>query len=364
MKSKHTVTIEHVLDTCIQCSLCVKECLFLQQHGDPKDLAALFQKESGSTLAFSCSLCGLCTAVCPKQVNPAELFLQQRQHLVKTKTQHYKEHTPLRRYENMGHSKLLSWYGLPGDCRTIFFPGCALPGTRARRVTDVVQALQPKIPNLGVLLECCTKPSHDLGDHAFFQKQFTHIQNFLDSRSIHSVLVACPNCYRMFEEYGKNITVQTIYELLPPQTQNPKQQITVHDPCGIRFQPHIHKAVRQLLQKSQAQVNEMKHHGTKTLCCGEGGAVGYLKKDLAKGWTTKRAEEALGQKVITYCAGCTHFLGQEMNAGHILDFLYEPQKTMAGRETIASSPFPYWHRFRLKQKLRKLLSPVEQGSLT
>ncbi len=91
--------------------------------------------------------------------------------------------------------------------------------------------------------------------------------------------------------------------------------------------------------------------------------MGYLQKELAQAWTTKRAEEASNRKVITYCAGCTHFLGQQMDASHLLDFLYEPQKAMAQIEKIASSPFTYLHRHQLKYKLKKRLHPVDHGSL-
>ena len=364
MDSQQKQAIDQVLEKCVQCNICVKECQFLKQHGNPFDLATLFQKSPVSKISFSCSLCGLCTAVCPKDVNPAELFLRQRQHIVKTTSFHYKEHNPLRSYEKNGSSKFLSWYGLPARCDTIFFPGCALPGTRSMRVLDIIKKLQPKITGLGVLLDCCTKPSHDMGDHSFFCKQFLRIQNFLDTYSIQTVLVACPNCYRMFKEYGKGINVKTIYEVLPPQLNNEHQDITIHDPCGVRFYPDIHQAVRKLLQQSNATIKEMKHNGKKTICCGEGGAVGFLDKKLARSWTTKRQEEALNQKVITYCAGCTHFLGQQMDASHLLDFLFEPEKTMQGREKISSSPFTYWHRYRIKRKLEQLLSPVDQGSLS
>jgi Fe-S oxidoreductase len=363
MKSKQDQAIKQVLEQCVQCSICVKECTFLQQNGDPKELARQFQDNPDSKTPFSCSLCGLCTAVCPKEIDPAELFYQWRKSLVATQNLKFKAHNPLRNYEQLGGSKLLSWYGLPSRCDTIFFPGCALPGTRAKRVVDVIQELQTKTPSLGVLLDCCTKPSHDLGDHATFLKRFQRIQAFLDHNSIRTVLVACPNCYRMFKEYGRHIQVQTIYERLPPQTGNPPHDITIHDPCGVRFNPEIHQAVRTLLAKSNGHITEMKHHGTKTICCGEGGAVGFLNRELAKKWTIKRGDEALEQKVITYCAGCTHFLGQEMDASHILDFLFEPEKTMKGEEKIAKSPFTYYHRFRLKKTLNKLLHPTRQGSL-
>ncbi len=362
-KIKQKRAINRVLDKCIQCNICVKECQFLQQNGDPFTLATLFQQNPLAKTAFSCSLCGLCTAVCPKEVDPAKLFLRQRQQVAENTANRYKEHKPLRSYEKMGSSKLLSWYGLPFNCHTIFFPGCALPGSRARRVLDIMGQLQNQIPDLGILLDCCTKPSHDLGEHEFFQKQFRRIQHFLDTKSIHTVLTACPNCYRIFKEYS-NINVKTIYEVLAPQPQHAPHRITIHDPCGVRFYPHIHQAVRTLLQLSNATITEMKHHGSKTLCCGEGGAVGFLHKELAQSWTNKRAEEAHEQKVITYCAGCTHFLGQQMNASHLLDFLFEPEKTMAGQEKVASSPFTYLHRFRLKQKLRKLITPAQQGNLS
>ncbi len=363
MKNKLPAAINRVLEQCIQCNICVKECSFLQQNGDPLDLATLFQAKPGSETAFSCSLCGLCTAVCPKGVAPAELFLRQRQNVVHATDHQYKEHQPLRNYEKMGSSKLLSWYGLPDHCDIIFFPGCALPGTRPQRVLDVITQLQVQFPSLGVVLDCCTKPSHDLGDQTFFRQQFKRIQDFLTTRSIHNILVACPNCYRMFKEYTPDLNVQTIYEVLRPQPLNPPQAITVHDPCGVRFEPHIHRAVRELLHRSNATITEMKHHGEKTLCCGEGGGVGYLDRELAQSWTTRRGDEAGNQKVITYCAGCTHYLGQQMDASHLLDLLFEPQKTMAGLEKVASSPFTYWHRFRLKHKLQKLLLPMDQGSL-
>ncbi|MDA3969985.1 MAG: (Fe-S)-binding protein [Desulfobulbaceae bacterium] len=361
--SQLRAAINRVLEQCIQCNICVKECSFLQQNGDPLDLATLFQTEPSSTLAFSCSLCGLCTALCPKDVDPAALFLHQRQNVVHLTALNYKGHQPLRNYEKMGSSKILSWYGLPEHCDTIFFPGCALPGTRSQRVLDVISQLQVQFPSLGVVLDCCTKPSHDLGDETYFRQQFKRILDFLNAKAIRNILVACPNCYRMFKEYGTELKVEMIYERLEPQPHNPPQRITIHDPCGVRFQPHIHHAVRHLLQRSNATITEMKHHGEKTLCCGEGGGVGFLHQELAQSWTTRRRDEAGNQKVITYCAGCTHYLGQQMDASHLLDLLFEPHQTMAGLEKVASSPFTYWHRFRLKHKLQKLLLPMDQGSL-
>lgn len=346
-----------VAENCIDCSICVKQCRFLRENGSPRSLAELFLKEPDSDLAFHCSLCRLCTAVCPKDVDPANLFMAQRCQVVSHDKGCHGQYQPLLSYEKRGSSRLFSWYGLPRECDTIFFPGCALPGSRSQRVLDVVCQLQKKIPNLGVVLDCCTKPSHDLGRSDYFKTMFFGLQKILKQRGIKKVLVACPNCFRMFKEYGE-LEVQTIYELLKAPAFSPtRQEVTVHDPCAVRFDSRIHGAVRSLVSDAGCVVREMKHHGKNTVCCGEGGAVGYLDQELARSWTQLRKEEAGELKVITYCAGCSHYLGQSMDTSHLLDLLYEPEKTMAGTIKVARSPMTYWHRLRLKKKLAALLAP-------
>ncbi len=355
-----------VAKNCVDCSICVRQCPFLSANGSPRSLAELFLKDPDNELAFHCSLCRLCTAVCPKDVDPASLFMDQRCQLVSRDRGSYGPHRTLLSYEKRGSSRLFSWYGLPKGCDTIFFPGCALPGSRPQRVLDVVTQLQKEIPNLGVVLDCCTKPSHDLGRRDYFQTMFFGLQAILKKQGIKKVLVACPNCFRMFKEYGQ-LEVQTIYELLQaPSRAAPQQEVTLHDPCAVRFDSQIHGAVRTLVIDAGCTVHEMKHHGKNTLCCGEGGAVGYLDKDLAQAWTKLRKEEAGELKVITYCAGCSHYLGRAMDTSHLLDLLYEPEKTMAGTIKVGRAPMTYWNRFRLKKKLAARLashSPLCRGDI-
>jgi Fe-S oxidoreductase len=67
-----------------------------------------------------------------------------------------------------------------------------------------------------------------------------------------------------------------------PPTQQLSASITVHDPCGNRFKKEVHQAVRKLAAAKFLHINEMQHHGKKTICCGEGGSVGCLLPELAK----------------------------------------------------------------------------------
>ena len=341
---------------CISCGLCRKECKYLQTYGLPVEQA---RKALDGTLdpkqVFFCSLCGLCTAVCPQDIDPAGQFAALRRKAVADNQQTFKEHNPLTSYEKWGGSSTFSMYDLPEGCDTVFFPGCALSGTRPRRVEQVVEVLRQDIANLGVVLDCCTKPSHDLGRTDYFSHSFSRIRQTLSKVGIKKVLVACPSCFRMFNQYGDNLEVQTIYELPAIHDFNSVKlqgEVTVHDPCGVRDQPQVHEAVRKLLSTTGLSIREMKHHGEKTVCCGEGGAVGYLNPEFATTWTNIRAEEAAGKRIITYCAGCTHFLDRLNPTSHVLDLIFEGRKTMAGKVRVARSPFTWLNRLLLKLKIR------------
>lgn len=169
-----------VEEGCISCGLCHKECKYLQRYGFPIEQAkrALDGKLDPEQI-FSCSLCGLCTAVCPQAIDPAGQFAALRRKVVADNQQTFKEHNPLTSYEKWGGSSTFSMYDLPEGCDTVFFPGCALSGTRPRRVEQVVEVLRKNIANLGVVLDCCTKPSHDLGRMDYFARSFTRINETL-----------------------------------------------------------------------------------------------------------------------------------------------------------------------------------------
>lgn len=343
---------------CLECGLCCKECKFLQQSGSPKALA-MFDPSSKDHLAkaFECSLCGLCTEICPEDVNPTEMFFGLRCEAVRQGEGNYPEHAVILGYERRGSSRRYTWYGLPEGCDTVFFPGCTLPGTRPERVRALYEHLKKSTPTLGMVLDCCTKPSHDLGRERFFQAMFGEMRTYLLDHGVRTVLVACPNCYKVFKRYGDELSVKTVYELLaengPAETESVAGTVTVHDPCAVRLEDSIHGSVRALITDRGLAVVEMPHHGRTTLCCGEGGSVGFLSPELARNWGSLRKEEANGRRIITYCAGCANALNALTPTSHVLDLLFEPLATVMGSVRVSRAPFTYWNRIRLKSWLKK-----------
>jgi len=355
-----------IAEGCIECGLCQKDCLFLRKYGSPKQIAELGRQSTGLLReSYECSLCALCTAVCPVDIDPAAMFLAIRNQARAEGRGKFKEHKALLSYERWGMSPLFTWYGLPQDCDTVFFPGCAMSGSRSGRVVQIYEHLRGLIPNLGIVLDCCSKPSHDLGRAEFFAQSFGDMKKSLKAVGVHNVLVACPSCYMVWQEYGEGITVRTIYEKLAeggvPARVKSTKTITVHDPCAVRNQPGIHKAVRALATGMGLKIREMKHHGRKTVCCGEGGAACYIVPGFAGNWTEIRAREAEDNQVITYCAGCTNFLGRLSRADHVTDLLFEPERTLSGKISVTRSPMTWLKRLLLKRNLARRVIPVVTG---
>jgi Fe-S oxidoreductase len=298
-----------ISEQCIRCDLCQKECAFLRKYGKPKDIAESYDPTDKRHLGmpFECSLCQLCAAVCPVKINPADMFLEMRRETVSRGAGEYAEHAVILGYEGRGTSRKYTYYTLPKGCDTVFFPGCTLPGTRPDKVIKVYEHLRQHIPSIGMVLDCCTKPSHDLGREAYMTAMFGEMKLYLQEAGVKTVLVACPNCYKVFSRYGAPLSVRTVYEVLAehglPVASRVDGTVTVHDPCAVRFEEGIHAAVRNLIADSGLTVEEMPHTRTMTLCCGEGGAVGFLSPELAGNWGKLRRNEVNGKRTITYCAG-------------------------------------------------------------
>ncbi len=342
---------------CTECGECLRECAFLRKYGTPRALCAEFDVADPKSLSrpFECSLCGLCTTVCPERLDLDGLFLEMRREAVERGFGDYPEHKPLLTYERLGTSRRFTLYRLPDGCTTIFFPGCSLSGTRPDGVTKLFSELRKHDPAVGIVFDCCLKPSHSLGREQYVGAMFEEMRSWLTGQGVREVLVACPNCQVMFERFGRGLLVRTVWEALAEAGLHLRQAtgtITVHDPCVIRDAEPVHAAVRALLRQQGLTVEEMPHSGRSTVCCGQGGAVNLLNPALAASWGTLRKNEADGRRVITYCAGCVQALGGHTPANHLVDLLFAPEQTLAGKKKGAGAPITYLNRLLLKRTFK------------
>ncbi len=356
--------LEEIRERCTECGACTKACAFLSHYGTPKAIAAGldFSSPRHQAIAYECSLCSLCHAVCPEGLDPCRLFLEIRREHVEGGHFDESAYSVILGYEKRGTSALFSWYGLPEGCDTVFFPGCSLPGTRPEVTLQMFRDMQRLMPTLGIVLDCCTKPSHDLGRRAHFESVFGEMTGYLTRQGVKRVLVACPNCFKIFKHHGNGIAVQTVYEFIhakgfQAKSENGGREISVHDPCALREEVAVHQAVRGLLSGMGLTVAEMRHRGRRTVCCGEGGMVGFVKPQFAKAWGEIRRREAQGRPMVAYCAGCAGFLNRVSPTIHIADLLYRPEAALNGNLRVARAPFTYLNRILLKRRLKRELKP-------
>ena len=352
-------TVASIAQECVQCGACMKECRFLQINGLPGQIAenVLKGKEEPFSLAFSCSLCGLCTQQCPKQLPMADMFLELRRKAVASNREILKPYNPLRFYEYLGGSVLLKRDFLPEGCDTVFFPGCALPGIRPQQTEQLFVFLQKKIPQLGLVLDCCSKPSHDLGDQKEFLKKNTEQVKRLRDAGVRHIITSCSSCLQVFRRYAPGLETSMVYTHLLEKNGGAKYQLpmgtsgdqyTVHDPCTMRFESEVQESVRELISGAGGAVTEMKHSGAQTLCCGEGGAVGFKEKQNKIEWQNRRKEEAGSLPMVTYCAGCTISL-QSSTTIHILDLIFPAKCGKNNR--LTKPPRTYLNRFFFRRKM-------------
>jgi Fe-S oxidoreductase len=344
---------------CTSCGICVRECTFLTDYGDPKSIADRYNPEQGyaSRLAFECSLCGLCTAVCPQAVNPTRMFLEMRREAFAREEAELAVYRGLRRYEKTGTSQRYSWYALPQHCDTIFFPGCALTGSRPKITLQTYQLLQKSIPALGIVLDCCTKPSHDLGDSGYFNAMFGEMKNYLLKQGIKNILVACPNCLEVFSDHGREFSTRTVYEVLDevelPVLAKSSATVSIHDPCVSRYRLAAQQAVRRLLTRQGLTIAEPRHTQQRTICCGDGGGVSCLIPQRAQKWARQRISEVGDNRIVSYCASCTHrFASAQTASSHVLDLVFAPEKALQNQLAGAKAPLTYFNRLKLKRHLR------------
>lgn len=343
---------------CKNCLFCQKECAFLKEYGMPGQIDARLLEEDNPedpAIALQCSLCTLCTSVCPvRGLEPAALFQAMRECAMEENPSLAKRFKPLLAYETTGLSRPFTFFGLPKGTRRVLFPGCNLPGTRPDAVWACYEKLAEEDETLGLVFSCCAKPSRMAGLAGRHEERMSALVARLAEAGVEELVSMCPNCHMTLKDADTPFTVRSVYELLAETVREPeggfeeRVRTGVHDPCVLRGERSLHEAARTLLWNTGSSVAEMRHSMHKALCCGEGGGVALTRPEFAEAWRAKRKEEATERRVATYCAGCALGLKNTVDPVHLLDLALGLQAEPASR--WPGGPKAYLNRIALKRK--------------
>lgn len=206
----------------------------------------------------------------------------------------------------------------------LFWVGCSGSfDDRAKRITKAfVRLLNQAGVSFAILgqEESCTgDPAKRAGNEFLFQMQAMMNIELLNGYEVKKIVTACPHCFNTLKnEYpGLGGTYEVVHHttFLKSLLDEGKlsiqggtfkgKKITFHDPCYLGRANNIYEAPRDLIEKLDAELVEMKRSRANGLCCGAGGA--QMFKDAEPGnkeINIERAQEALSHNPDIIAAGC------------------------------------------------------------
>ena len=287
---------------------------------------------------WACTACGACVDICPVGNEPMRDILDIRRALVLMESDFPDQlQTAFRGMErtmnpwNIPPSERMKWAeGL--DVPTIeenpnpeylWWVGCA--ASTDARAQKTARALAKILNHAGVNyavlgeMETCTGDSaRRAGNEYLFFELATANVEMLNEVAPKKILTTCPHCLHTIQNeypaFGGNYEVVHHSELINDLLMSGKlhlhedaagQSVTFHDPCYLGRQNGIIAEPRLTIQQTGAELIEMEHHGSKSFCCGAGGAQIWKEEEHGtEAVNAARFAEAQATGADTLAVGC------------------------------------------------------------
>ena len=206
----------------------------------------------------------------------------------------------------------------------LFWVGCAGSfDERAKKITKafakILNQANVSFAVLGSEEGCTGDPAKRAGNEFLFQMQALTNIEVLNGYNIKKIVTACPHCFNTlkneYPELGGQYDVMHHTQFIKSLLNDGRltvnggsfkgKKITFHDPCYLGRANNIYEAPRDVLEKLDAELSEMKSCKQKGLCCGAGGAQMFKESEPGnKEVNIKRTEQALETQPDIIAAGC------------------------------------------------------------
>ena len=346
---------------CLQCQCleCVKVCAYLEAFGGyPKRYAReiynnasiVMGERKANRLINSCSLCGLCEAVCPNDFSMADLCLTARQSMAQRGKMPPSAHDfALADMAFSQGDRFAMARHAPGhdSSRYLFFPGCQLCASAPGQVTRVYDFLRKKLSGgVALMLGCCGAPARWAGRQTAFDAELARWQETWQALGRPRPVMACATCLQVFHTHLPDIEAISLWEVLDttglPGTgiDLSRKALAIHDPCTTRDAPTVQNAVRRLLARLGVATEELHLGREKTECCGFGGLMQDANPELARETALRRGQRSESD-FLAYCAMCRDNLAAVgKRTMHLLDLFFGDPDV----PDPAARPRPGWSR--------------------
>jgi Fe-S oxidoreductase len=296
---------------------------------------------------WSCTTCGACVEQCPVDIEHVDHILDLRRYQTLIESEFPSELTGLfRNLEKSGNpwgvnaSKRMEWAAdLPFEVRRVgedveslddvewlFWVGCA--GAFDDRAKKTTQAVAELLHTAGVSFavlgdsETCTgDPARRSGNEFVYQQLAMQNVEVLRESEATKVVATCAHCFNTlkneYPQLGLHLEVVHHTQLLnrlvrdgrltpvPTNGSVAGRAVTYHDPCYLGRHNQVYEPPRELVGALPGvEVREMTRSGSRSFCCGAGGARMWMEERIGKRINTDRTEEALATGASAIAVAC------------------------------------------------------------
>ncbi len=331
---------------CLQCQCleCVKACVYLEHFKEypgrcirkvTKNITSLPGKSYRTETPFinACSLCGLCGAVCPTDldmgfVNREARKIMWSKRIMPPAIHHFA--IADMDASNTGPEAIARNQPGYNSSTYLFFPGCQLSASAPGHVERMYLHLTNRLRGgVGLMLGCCGAPAAWAGRDDLFQQVLERFVHRWEEMSQPRIILACPTCSLMFKESLPALPTLSLWEVLdeeglPDDTPRGRGEVlAVHDACTARGAPEIQDGVRNIVRELGYQIEELPYSRSMTKCCGYGGLMYVTDRAVTDKVIESRIAESPSD-YLAYCSNCRDFFAEKgKTSHHILDLIFE-----------------------------------------
>jgi len=292
---------------------------------------------------FACTTCKACDEICPVDIEILDRILDMRRYLTLMESEFPPElgkaFVAMENQSNpwgMSQQARADWtseldfevpiFGQNGtdSAEYLWFVGCA--GSFDDRNTATSVALARLLEKAGIdyailgQRELCNGDSaRRAGNEFVFQQLALQNVETFEELGVKKVITQCAHCFNTianeYPQFGGTYEVvhhsQLLAELLaqgrlsePTKPNGERKKIAYHDACYLGRHNDVYLAPREVVGASGNDVIEMPRHGTRSLCCGAGGARFWMEEHTGKKVNNERAEEALATEADEIAVAC------------------------------------------------------------
>ena len=206
----------------------------------------------------------------------------------------------------------------------LFWVGCARSfDDRAKKITKAFAKILIEagvdFAVLGTEESCTGDPAKRAGNEFLFQMQAMTNIEIMNAYEVRKIVTTCPHCFNTikneYPELGGKYEVLHHTQFINGLIADGRlvveggdfkgKRITFHDPCYLGRANDVYEAPRDLIQKIDAELVEMKRCRSNGLCCGAGGAQMFKDAEAGKKEINiERTEEALEVHPGIIATGC------------------------------------------------------------